>query len=246
MLHHAGRAGMDRLGLDTFIGGSDDLEVRQYHILQGLKMLHGELDHNRLYPALAELIDLMTVLDDFLQRKTDIQSRLPHRVQGLDIEKKQLIYEPVKGKEGDVDRAAALIDWALPRIRELLDEGAKVYKFVDDHISIEHVGIMPMYREEGYWFVPENASSRLHLLRYQVALFTSATERFRALKTNVLESIEQAYVRHSLEAIKLDLIGKYHDMPNPATYACETDLDFPYAETILPVAKRKLMKAVFS
>jgi hypothetical protein len=34
---------------------------------------------------------------------------------------------------------------------------------------------------------------------------------------------------------------KYHDLPNPATYRCEVDIDFPYQDTVLPVAKRKLM-----
>ena len=237
---------MNRLGLDTFVSGTEDFEVRQYHVLQGLKTFRSELHHNRLYPALAELSDLIAVLEDFMQRKTEIQSRLPQRLMDIDLENRRLVYEPHKGTEADVERAAELIEWALPHIRQTLDEAAEIYRFVDDRIQIEHVGIVPMYREEGYWFVPENTSSRLHLLRYQVALFTSATERFRTLKTSLLESLEQAHIRYSPESIKLDLIGRYHDMPNPATYACETDLDFPYAETILPVAKRKLMRQVFS
>ncbi len=237
---------MNRLGLDTFVSGTEDFEVRQYHVLQGLKTLRSELHHNRLYPALAELSDLIAVLEDFMQRKSEIQSRLPQRLKDIDIENRRLVYEPLKGNEADVQRAAELIEWAMPHIRQILDEATEIYRFVDERIQIEHVGIMPMYREEGYWFVPENAASRLHLLRYQVALFTSTTERFRTLKTSLLESLEQAYIQYSPESIKLDLIEKYHDMPNPATYACETDLDFPYAETILPVAKRKLMRYVFS
>lgn len=232
--------------MDTFIAGTYDLEAKQYHVLQALKVLRDELQHNLLYPALAELVDLLSVLEDFLARRNEIQSRLPHQLRELDLENRRLVYEPVKNNETDIERTAALITWALPHIKRVLEEATEVYKFVDQHISIEHVGIVPMYREEGYWFVPENAASQLHLLHYQVALFTSATERFRALKTSLLESIQQAYVRHSPESIKLELIEKYHEMPNPATYACETDLDFPYAETILPVAKRKLMMEVFS
>ena len=237
---------MNRLGLNTFLTGTEDLEAKQYEVLSGLKTLREELHHNRLYPAMAELVDLLSVLEDFLAQRKVIQSRLPHQLKELDLEKRRLVYEPLKGNETDIERSAEIITWALPHIQMVIEEATEVYKFVDQHITIEHVGIVPIYREEGYWFVPEHASSQLHLLRYQVTLFTSATERFRALRTSVLESITQAYIRHSPESIKLELIGKYHDMPNPATYACDTDLDFPYAETILPVAKRKLMMEVFS
>jgi len=234
------------LSLDTFVTGTDDFEAKQYQILQGLKTLRNELYHNRLYPTLAELVDLASALAGFMQRKGDIQNRLPHDIKGLDLESNKLVYEPAKGTNDDLQRASDLIEWSLPHIKQTIDEGMETFNFVDEHMQIEHVGIMPMYREEGYWFVPENAASLLHLLRYEVSLFTSATERFRALKTRLLESIEQSYVRHSPESLKLELIEKYQDMPNPATFACETDLDFPYAETILPVAKRKLMAQVFS
>lgn len=237
---------LNRLSLNTFLSVMDDLEAKQYEVLSGLKPLRDELHHNRLYPAMADLADLLSILEDFLARRNEFQSRLPHQLKEVDLEHRRLVYEPIKSHETDLERTADLITWALPHIKRVTEEAAEVYKFVDGHITIEHVGIMPMYREEGYWFVPENSASQLHLLRYQVALFTSATERFRALKTSVLESIAQAYIRHSPESIKLELIEKYHDMPNPATYACETDLDFPYVETILPVAKRKLMMEVFS
>jgi hypothetical protein len=237
---------MNTLSLDVFLTGTRDFEAKQYEVLQGLKTLRAELRHNRLYPALAELVDLISVLGDFLQKKGEIQSRLPHRLKKLDLENKRLVYEPEKRDDADLERSVDLIHWAFPVIKNAIDEGTELYNFVEEHVRIEHVGIVPMYREEGYWFVPENTVSRLHLLRYEITLFTSTTERFRALKTRVLDSFEQASIRHSPESIKLDLIERYPDMPNPATYACETDLDFPYNETILPVAKRKLMEQVFS
>ena len=117
-----------------------------------------------------------------------------------------------------------------------------IYNFVEEHISIEEVGIMPMYREEGYWFVPDAKRSRLNLFRYEVSLFTAVDERFRTLKTRLLESLEEDSIKRPPEDIKLELVHRYRELPNPATYMCESDLDFPYDQTMLPVAKRKLMK----
>jgi hypothetical protein len=41
----------------------------------------------------------------------------------------------------------------------------------DEQISIEEVGIMPAYRQEGYWLVPDTQAAQLNLLRYEVSLF---------------------------------------------------------------------------
>jgi hypothetical protein len=237
---------MSTLSLETFLTGPQDLEAKQYLILQGLGEHYNEFSRNRLYPSLSELLELFVLLEGLVQKKSDIEGHLPQRLKEIDLENMKLVYEPVQGKDEDLEKAIDLINWALPQIKKTLDEGMDIYNFVDDQIAIEEVGIMPMYREEGYWFVPESRASQLHLLRYEVSLFTSAKERFRTLKTTLLESIEQAAIAPSPESIKLELIKKYNDLPNPATYTCETDLDFPYSETILPVAKRKLMAHLFS
>lgn len=237
--------GMHKLSLDSFLTGTKDIEARQYNVLNGLKQCHGEFTHNKLYPTLAELVDLHTALANIVNGMSDIQGRLPHELKEVDFEEGKLVYEQT-ANDNDLERAAELITWALPKIQHTIEEGVSIYNFVDEHIQIEQVGIMPMYREEGYWFVPEPKAALLHVLRYEVSLFTSANERYRRLKTTTVGEIEQAVIRRSPESIKLGLIEKYHDLPNPATYMCETDLDFPYNETILPIAKRRLMVQVFS
>lgn len=237
---------MHKLTLDTFLTGTADAELRQYHVLEGLKHNYTEFTHNRLYPSLAELVDLHTALVNILNGMSDIQGHLPHELKEVDLEQGKLVYQTAGINDEDFQRAAELITWALPRIEQAIDEGVNIYNFVDEHIQIEQVGLLPMYREEGYWFVPEHKAALLHLLRYEVSLFTSANEKFRSLKTKNIRDIEQKSIVQTPESIKLNLIEQFHDLPNPATFMCETDLDFPYAETILPIGKRKLMAQVFS
>ena len=233
-------------GLDTFLAGAQDPEKRQYHVLQGLKEARTEFSHSRLYPTLQELVNLHTALGEILQRKSDIQSHLPQDLKAIDLKNRTLVYESVTNPGSDFERTASLITWALPLIRTTIEEGMEIFNFVEGHITIEQVGILPMYIEEGYWFVPDRRISVMHLLRYEVSLFTSTQERFRTLKTQHLEAIQESWIRHSPESLKLTLIEKYEDLPNPATFACETDIDFPFTETMMPIAKRKLMARVFS
>ncbi len=235
---------MNSLRFESFFNGNRDVEIKQYEVLQGLKAYTDEFHRNRLYPALSELIELYTTLQDFLQKKNDF--KLPQNLKDVDLEHQHLVFESPNQTHDDIERAVDLIAWAIPQLANRIDEGREVYNFVEEHVAIEEVGIMPMYKEEGYWFVPDHTISVLHLLRYRVSLFSSTSERFRTLQTQVLESITQSFITQTRESLKLDLIERYQDLPNPATYACETDLEFPFAATILPVAKRKLMSHLFS
>jgi len=235
---------LNRLNVESFIMAGRDLEMNQYRILNSLKSYLNEFSHNKLYPALSELIDLTMILENLLKERENLQQKLPKRLKTVDLRNKKLVYEPVKLADSDIEKMAELIAWAIPHIKKAISEGMKIYDFVDEHVTMTEVGILPMYQLEGYAFVPENKAFLLHLVRYEVSLYTSGGERYRTIKTRLVKSIHQAGVRHSPESIKLEIIHEHQDLPNPATFAFETDLEFPFAETILPVAKRKLMARV--
>lgn len=237
---------MGMLNLETFLTSGSDLEASQYNVLHRLKWYYNEFSHNRLYPALSELIELSSTLEILQHEKHDLQGRLPKMLKRVDVQNKRLMYEPIKADRTELDRVIELINWALPHLRAAIEEGMGVYDYVDENIRVEQVGILPMYKEEGYYFIPEHRASLLHLHRYEVTLFTSATERFRSLKLRLLRSLEQAFIHPSPGSLKLELIKTHDDLPNPATFICETDLGFPFIETILPVAKRKLLARVFA
>lgn len=237
---------MSQLSLETFVTAGEDFEASQYRIRHALKGYREDFTQSKLYPALAELIELTRTLESLIQEKASLQQQLPQELKKIDLKNKKLIYESAEMSGNDFEKVVELIRWALPLIAEIILEGTRIYDFVDENLCVQHVGILPIYKDEGYYFVPENRSSLLHLLRYEASLYTSGSEHYRALKTNELRSVQQSLVTPTPESIKLELIEEHHDLPNPATFLCETDLEFPFAETILPVAKRKLMVSVFS
>ena len=49
---------------------------------------------------------------------------------------------------------------------------------------------------------------------------------------------------NTYENIKSELIKSRIHLPNPAVYSIETQLSFPVEETLLPVAKRSLVKYI--
>jgi hypothetical protein len=83
-------------------------------------------------------------------------------------------------------------------------------------------------------------------MKYEISIFTGAGEKYRSLKTSLVKSVADSIIRQPAQTLKMELVQEYPELPNPATYAISTDLDFPFQETILPVAKRRLLRHLFS
>jgi len=49
---------------------------------------------------------------------------------------------------------------------------------------------------------------------------------------------------NTYENIKSELIRHKKELPNPAVYSIETELNYPVEETLLPVAKRSLVRYI--
>ncbi len=232
---------MSTLSLELILAAGTDPETKQYRVLQGLKECYERFSHNRLYPDLADLIRIAESLQAILDSHENLRTHLPHTITDLDLENKKVILEPVEAGLPELSVVMEFVTWALVQINRAIREGMTIFAFVEEHISIEEVGIIPMYNQEGYWLVPDLRTATLHLLRYELSLYSSTQERYRTLKTVLLETLHEQSIRQTPESVKLQLLEKYSDMPNPATYRCAVDIDFPYSETMLPVAKRKLL-----
>jgi len=231
---------MHRISLELFTQPFDDLEQRQYQICAALDASRAQFRRNLLYPTLQELIGLYRTLEHVL-------SEYEHLHQGeqvLMLPATEQSQAESSSQQDSLMQLFELIRWALPRLAEVIEEGTALFDFVEENISIASVGVLPMYTSEGYIFIPEHRTYTLHVLRYSSSQLVEHGDRYRKLRTTEILSIHHRSIWEAPEAVKHRLIAQYPELPNPATFACETELDFPYAETILPVAKRKLMRAL--
>lgn len=234
---------MDSLTLETFIRAAEDLELSQYKVLAYLKKYTDALHANKLYPAFTDLIDLGNELHYLMDQLTNYDKSFVLNQKSLGIEQNLNFFEEPDQNTNDINLVFKFINWAMPTIEEAIDEGIAIYDFVNANISIDHVGILPLYRNEGYYFIPDNQSEATHVYHFDMSLFSTDASPLRTLKTTMLDVIDNEELKQkSFESIKLDLIKKFPELPNPAVYNIKTDLDFPFIETILPVAKRLLVR----
>jgi len=237
---------MERISLETFFPSDTDLEINQYKILGGLKELSIDIDRKKIYPALAQLIGLKNSLEQIKTGRNNLNEKFPREIKSFNVKEQKVTFEilPHFNNSQNVELVFELIDWALPLLQQKIEEGIVLFDFVEKNLTLEQVGILPIYKEAGYFMITDNKASELQVHKYESSLFYSGKEKFRSIKTEFIKSEEQTVIRKSPESIKQDLLHERHDLPNPATFICDTDLDFPFMETIMPIAKRKLMAAL--
>lgn len=245
-IHAAREVDMQFPDLEMFTRGAHDPEGARYRIMAALDAAAKEFHRSRLYPGLGDLIELVSVLETVRDNKDQYAEVMPRKLSGVDFENKALQFDTEPADPSMIEQMFELIDWALPEVKKITDEGVAMFDFVNTNLNIDVVGIMPMYRDEGYAFVTDRKDNVLHVLRYELSIFSDKDDNYRALKTVEIDSREIDAVIVAPEDVKLQLIDLHKDLPNPATYLVDTDLDFPFDATILPVAKRKLMKHLIS
>ena len=232
----------DLFNLSLFVKIGSDFEKRQYQILEALKRIKRRFRSNRIYPELGKMVELYRHLKDLSERVKELREELPKRIKEIDLQKMRIIREPVYVDPANLAEVEKMVDWGLPLVKKTMDEGVAVFEYVDENTSIEQVGIMPKYRDEGYVFVPNHQEHKLRLYQFELSIFHSSEDTYRSLKTSLVDSVQWGEAVQSPNAIKLNLIKKYQDLPNPATFSVDTKVECPYRETLFPVAKRKLVR----
>ncbi|MEZ4701185.1 MAG: hypothetical protein R2834_12685 [Rhodothermales bacterium] len=237
---------MAELRLDHFIGALRDMESAQYRILDSLRETRAAFRSNIIYPHLGSLVQLYGALRQIAGGMDDVHKGRPKRIREIDLQNQQLMYDIPSLEDEKFELVRELIDWALPHVQEAIEEGKTIFEFVEDQLHLGEVGIVPSYVEEGYLLVPNRQQDELYILQYTISLFTDVNERYRSLKTSHVKTIPHRSVFRSPHSIKLELMEENRSLPNPATFLCNVDLDLPFEQTLLPVAKRKLMRRLFT
>jgi hypothetical protein len=237
---------MKPLNLELFTGAVDDVERTQYQILAGLQQAQSAFEEQRVYPHLGRLVKLHGALITVLKRTEDFRTPETGHIAGIDWEEKSLNYEWPELEDTEMAVVEDLIRWALPQIRTTIEEGRSVYEHVEENTELETVGIVPSYVQEGYLMVPERGEDRIHVLRYELSIIQEEGEQHRALRTVHCKTVSEDGLDVHPSNIKLDLLKERRDLPNPATYFSNTDLNVPYKETLLPVVKRRLIRHLAS
>ncbi|MBC7915716.1 MAG: hypothetical protein H7Y07_16530 [Pyrinomonadaceae bacterium] len=233
------------LSVNWFIEGSVDFESKKYQLLAYLQQINTHFHKTRLYPDLNDLVFHYNNLLKFKENKSALQKAFPERLSHADIEAVKLTYEKMVKDDSLMQEIEYIISFSLNTLNPAIIEGKEIYDFVESRLSIEAIGVLPLYPYQGYLLLRNGEERTTNVYEYQVTIFESKDEKYRGINTAYITSYERNFI-YTPEGIKNDLLLSRREFPNPAVYHIESDITFPLEQTLLPLAKRSLVKHISS
>jgi hypothetical protein len=234
---------MEKLSENWLTQDLIDFEYKKYILLAYLQRVSESFEETKLYPALSELVSHYRNVIALRNKKAQLYNQFPGRVSQADFKNFKLIYEKLCEDDKLMHELQTIIEFSIPRFKIMLDEGKKIYDFIESQINIFPVGIVPIRFDEGYLFLKSGKDASTRVYEYQITIYDQPDDKYRAIAMHYITSYEKT-ICNTYEKIKQDLLMYNRNFPNPATYVIETELVLPIEDTLLPLAKRSLVKYI--
>lgn len=234
---------MKTLSNNWFTEGHIDFELKKYTLLAYLQQIQAHFKQQELYPPLSDLIGHYSNLLDFKEGKNSLQDQFPTQLSSLDVDQAKLVYERLIEDDELMKELEEIVQFSLEEMSPHLLNGKALYDQVEDELQLSPVGIVPLYTAEGYLLLRNGATPKAEAYSYQITLFEHSKEQYRGINTTYLGSFRIS-LSNTLETIKGTLISTWKTLPNPAVYLAECSHTYPLEETLLPIAKRSLVRTL--
>ena len=234
---------MKTLSETWFAEGYIDFELKKYTLLAYLQEVNKYFNENKLYPQLGDVIFHYNNLVALRENKKYLQEQFPKKLTGIQLEKLQLLYEQIIEDDGLMQELEEIINFSAQKLQKTISSGTELYEFVEHKLTIFPVGIVPLDINEGYFFLNEGSYRNTIVYQYRLSIFEKHDEKYRAMRTEFVDEWDRNFL-NTYENIKSQLIKQNNTIANPAVYCIETELTFPITETLLPIAKRSLVRYI--
>ncbi len=232
---------MDNLKDNWLTDGLIDLEYKKYVLLAYLKTVKESFGRVELYPYMADLIFHYRNILTLKENKSLIFESFPKELSLDNLKALELNYRKMIEDDAVMQEIESIMEFALPQFKDSMDEGSTIYEFVESKCELTPVGVVPLYANEGYMFITQPPENETNVYRYQVTVYQNSSEPMRGLQTQFVHTTRYNFI-NTYEHMKLSLIRQYTDLPNPAAFLVLSKIRVPYQQTLVPVAKRLLVK----
>lgn len=231
---------MSYLSETWFIEGNIDFESKKYTLLAYLQRINQAFDQHHLYPSLGDLVFHYRNLKQFKESKQLMRNQFPKKLTGIQLRKLEVIYEEMMQDDHLMIEIEDIVQYAMHKMENTMETGTEFYDYVESKMVIMPVGILPTQTEEGYFFLYDG-SSTIKVYNYKMSIIQRMHDRFRTLRSQFVNEWTRNFV-NTYESIKVEILRAKKSLELPAFYAIETSLSYPVDSTLLPVAKRSLVR----
>lgn len=233
---------MKTLNPNWFAEGLIDTEYKKYILLAYLQEIEMEYKAAKLFPALNNVHEHIKCMKEFKDQCESLSAFFPKELTGIDSESGHLTYSSQVENPELLKIMNEIIEFSLPHLHEKLEQGKEIFNSVQNMIEIEPIGILPVYKDEGY-FLLNCQEPETEIYAFRISQLQD-DNRCRILETKLLKKVKNSF-SNTYYHIKEKLIKEFKELPNPATYLIQSQLKFPKESTLLPVAKRLFLSQSF-
>jgi hypothetical protein len=237
------RQNITALDVKKLTSCGSDWETNQYTILNKVKEWLNNLHRNKLFPSIEESIQLNLALEDILRDNIESKLWFDNEIRSRKINERFIVYEKAHQIGNQLDKLFTFIDWALELNKPVLEEGRAIKNFVDENLFVKRISTVERnYNGKGYFTLPNNKNQFLNIYLYEIILDWTEDNLYQRMCSTLVRSIPYYLIEKSIEEIVIDFINSSQSLFEPVVYIFETDLDFPFKETMFPIAEEKLLK----
>jgi len=217
-----------------------DFEYKKYVLLGYLQHVEEHFNEQKLYPDFAELIAHYKNLIELKNNTLDLENSFKKNVKGIDYNTLSLIYENSITDES-LNDLKQIIAFSEPLLVNELQKGKNIFDFAEQHILTNHIGILPIYKTEGYFVLYPYQAKQVLVYNYTFSKINLLQQEVYGLNCTYVTDYTISLAK-PVDKIKLDIIDANPHLPNPAVYLFKANAELPNDETFLPIAKRLLYK----
>jgi hypothetical protein len=207
---------MERLRPGWFLHGLWDEEYQRYRLLAYLRHVQAAFFAQRLYPPLSDLIESYEELRSLAQAQ-----------------------QTTAVLEDSTDTLYRIIQFAIPKLEESIQDGQQIYDLIARHLQVEVVGLIPIYKAEGYLFLRRGGEKVVRAYRYEIRPIQDK-EGLVGIRLEPVEEFVFSILATPFTILRERLLKAHKDLPTPLTLVVESPLEVPLQETLLPIIKRNL------
>jgi len=234
---------MKTLSETWFTEGFIDFELKRYTLLAYLQEVNKYFNQHKLYPQLADLIFHYNNIVSFRENKKYLQEQFPKQLTEINLRQLEVLYERMIADDELMEELESIINYSANKMKSAITNGTEIYEMVEESLKIAPVGLIPLETSEGYMFLQNSSLHQTFVYYYRITMFEKHDEKYRGIKTTYIESWQKNIV-NTFGNIKSELIRQRKELPNPAVYSIESTLNYPLEETLLPIAKRSLVRYI--
>lgn len=232
---------MQKLSNHWFVEGHIDFEYKKYLLLAYLQQVDHAFEQTQLYPHLGELVKHYRILQDYLDKSRKIQDQFPRRISQVNLDQFRLSFEQVVQDDALMEEIKTIVEFSSQEIHRWLQEGQKIYDWLEDHFDLREIGLTGLYSYEGLLMLQNGDAPETKAYRYTLSRL-EGDQSFLRLKTEYLTSFYVSHLMRNYQQLKLRALRQFRQLADCAAFVIESEWRLPERETFIPIARRLLIR----